>query len=489
MRTEDDALGGIDRRAFVVGSGAGALSLAASRRLAVETDGERVARAARAVAARLSPDGDPVPLRLVHPEGCEANLAPVVARFRKEAGVPVELQPTALDDIGTYLLQASLADADTWDIGLPATFVLPDLVAADCLCDLTGFAEQHESELLRNGMLYAAGDWDRDRRFGYQTDGDAYLLFYHRGLLESAEASAAFERQTGRALAPAKSWRELDEMMGFFARAANGGRTSTLFRTLDYTVWEWIARFSAKGRWLLDAELEPVVDSAEGVAALEELIAASASQYPQATQNGLFDNWRAFKTGRHFCNLGWGGTQKALRAADSRMRDQVLVAPLPGADDPSGPASIGYFNWGWDYVVARRSPRAELAYLFCLFAVCPGPSVEGVRGDGFFDPFRTEHYDDPAIQATYGRQFLEVHRDSLRGAMPDLYLRSQSEYLNALRSGIGRAMAGEVTPKVAMGVVADSWRRIHERVGRDEQRSRWASVRTRFPQQLRAWLR
>ncbi|MCK5944952.1 MAG: extracellular solute-binding protein [Planctomycetes bacterium] len=439
--------------------------------------------------ARRARAGRSVAIRLLYPEGSWANLDPVTTAFTAATGVEFVRVPVRVDETALHILTTTLARRQDWDVALPATFALPDLVAVGCLRDLTELAREHEPASIRAGMSFDVGDYHQDRLYGYQTDGDSYLVTYNRRLLEDDDHNRAFRARHGRDLGVARTWRELDEMMAFFAGADGGRHPSTLFRTTGYTAWEWWMRFASKGRLAFDGAFDPTIDSDEGVAALRELCAATSSQYGAAGSNGLFENWKAFGSGDYFCNLGWGGSQKALRGPDSAIRDDLLVASPPGADAADGPARIGYFNWGWNYCVGSGCAEAEIAYLFCLYAVCPEPSLRAVRRDGFFDPFRAEHYRDERIRSVYGAQFLAEHERSMAVAMPDLYLRGQTEYFDVLRRFVRAAAVGEIEPEVAMRTAADSWRRTTERLDVDSQQRQWASLLRRYPEALREFLR
>ena len=140
------------------------------------------------------------------------------------------------------------------------------------------------------------------------------------------------------------------------------------------------------------------------------MIAASQFLSPGAATNGLFENWADFAEGNKFCNIGWGGTQKYLNGDDSRVRGKLLFSPSPGGIVNGQLVKTAYFNWGWNYTVSSRSTHKEIAYLFALFACSPAISTLAVREQaGYFDPFRSRHYEDPEIQKTYTPEFLHAH--------------------------------------------------------------------------------
>ena len=278
--------------------------------------------------------------------------------------------------------------------------------------------------------------------------------------------------------------------MGFFHAPDKGRFGGTLFRTPSYMVWEWWARFHSKGVWPFSPQMVPQVAGEAGVATVEDLLRSTAHMTPGVDTMGLFDNWKRFSKGDVFANIGWGGTQKFLQQPSSPLRGKVTNGPTPGAQSNGRIVNVPYFNWGWNYVVTAASDQPELAYLFSLFASTPAISVQAVRqADGFFDPFRAEHYQDPGIIDVYTAPFLEVHQAAMREAIPDLYLKGQADYFKALAEGLDAALHGDASPEQAMTRVAQKWELITSRADRLAQIDRWQRLRQKYPPHLAGFLR
>ncbi|MDA8747597.1 extracellular solute-binding protein [Litoreibacter sp.] len=440
--------------------------------------------------ARDLAGGQPVTLRLLMPNGSGGNVAPVIAAFKKMTGIEIETVETPVDEITVELLLTTLSNAQQFDLALPATFGLPDLVAANAIQPITGFSERYEPPGFRDDILFGLGDQFDDHLYGFQTDGDAYMMFYHKGMLESTDEKARYADTFGQPLSVPLTWQDLDQQMGFFNRPDESQWGGLLFRTPGYLAWEWWVRFHAKGVWPFSPEMEPQIASDQGVEALEELIRATEALCPEALTLGLFDNWSRYSKGDVYCNIGWGGSQKYFNSNVSAMRGNMIHGPTPGGVVDGTLISTPYFNWGWNYVVPSNSRHAELSYLFALFAATPAMSTLAVQqADGFFDPFRPEHYENSEIQSAYTTDFLDVHRASMENAIPDLYLQGQGEYFRILSEWLVRALAREVTPQLALERVAQRWRLITNSSGMHVQKQRWAKLRSKYPKKLRATLR
>ncbi len=411
-------------------------------------------------------------LVILYPEGSLTNIKPVAEAFTKQTGVQISFQQTTVDDINTKMMLGAAQDISDYDIALPATFGIPDLVEAGALYDLSNFAAKYEPLIGYKPSLYALGDNYKGKKYGYQTDGDTYVMFYNKAWLESDKEQERFHKKYNRPLSIPKNWQELDELMAFFHRPGENKYGGCMFRTPRYMVWEWWIRFHANGAYPVDDNLQPNIAKEAGVKALEAMISATKHQHPSATTNGLFENWKQYGKGNCFANIGWGGSQKYFNSDKSQIKNKMVHTPTPG---------VSYFNWGWNYVVSKHTKHPELAYLFTLFATTNETSTMAVRRDGFFDPFRMQHYSDYTIKKVYTVSFLKAHKQTMTNAIPDFYLQGQGRYIQALQEAILSAHEGYVTAKEALEYAASQWNDITKEIGRESQIEQWGKLKQKYP--------
>ena len=424
-------------------------------------------------------------LRLLLPNGSGDNLKPIIAAFQSATGVKVTAIEAEVDDINTELSLDALRGSGNYDVALPATFGLPDLVDSGAILPLTKYAQRYEPKGFRDGILFGVGDSFDGETYGFQADGDTYLMFYNKAMLEDDDEKSRYEDTFGVSLSIPDTWQELDRQMGYFNRPDQDRWGGLLFRSPGYLAWEWWVRFHAKGFWPLSATMEPQIASDAGIEALEELIRAGENLHPDAYRLGLFDNWERYSKGDIYCNIGWGGSQKYFNGPKSKVRNRLAYGPTPGGMVRGQLLTVPYFNWGWNYVVTTSGSDPELGYLFALYASSPEMSTIAVRqSGGYFDPIRPEHYEDAGIVEAYSRDFLDVHRASLKNSIPDLYLKDQGEYLRTLGTGLNDAVAGRLDPKLALERVAQRWSLITSRAGKNQQRHRWAQLREKYPDHI-----
>jgi multiple sugar transport system substrate-binding protein len=145
-----------------------------------------------------------------------------------------------------------------------------------------------------------------------------------------------------------------------------------------------------------------------------------------------------------------------------------------------------YFNWGWNFVVSKKSKESELAYLFCLFACSPKMSILSVRDQsGYFDPFRKEHFNDSKITDVYSGDFLKVHLMSLKKSIPDFYIQGRGRYMSALKRAIQIANDGFMPVDKALDSAAERWVKITHTIGETDQVRQWKFLKKSYPEDLK----
>ena len=427
-------------------------------------------------------------LTLLYPMGCLDNLKPITKAFNEMTGVNITLREVVVDNINTHILLESAQGRYSFDVALPATFGLPELIEANTLSNLDQYAKKYQPNSYQQQSLYSLGDYYKGSLYGYQTDGDAYVMFYKKSWLEDEELNKKFLDQHGYSLKIPTTWQELDTMMKFFHDPEAKRYGGCLFRSPDYVHWEWWLRFHAKGSYPFDDNMQALIDSDAGIQALEELISATAYLHPKSKVNGLFENWKTYSEGNVFCNIGWGGSQKYLQK-QALTKNDMLYGLTPGIKNGESNQPISYFNWGWNYVVSKLSPNQEIAYLFTLFACSPTISTLSVRqAGGYFDPFRENHYIDEEINQIYTAEFLEVHKSSMENSIPDLYLQGQADYFGALKENIQLALRGTLSAEKALNLTAKQWSNISNNIGKGSQQKQWRFLKQQYPKNIRKLL-
>lgn len=417
-------------------------------------------------------------LNILIPDGSQSNVEAIARRFTAQTGVRANLQVAPVDDINTRILLADAAGGQNLDVALAATYGVPDLAQAGVILPLDAYVERYEPREFKPLILYSAGSYYQQQFYGYQTDGDVYLMFVNTNLLEAGDLHKRIADRLGHARQTFASWAEIDTAMSLAHGLSENIFGGSLFRSVGYLLWEFWLRLHSKGIRPLGTDGTPNLTHPLAIDALNELIAASQYLEPGSATQSLFQNWDSFAEGNTLMNIGWGGSQKAFRRKMGAQADGVVCFAPPGVSSQG----IPYFNWGWNYTVLSRSRRAELAYLFTLFAVSPAESTRAVRaGDGYFDPFQEAHYSDSQIRSVYSPAFLSVHKDAMHNCIPDFYLIQQGRYFAALSKSLQLAYKGRVSANEAMRLAAREWTALHQEIGWELQLSVWQDLSSKYP--------
>lgn len=126
----------------------------------------------------------------------------------------------------------------SYDIALPATFGIPDLVEANAIAVLDEFSKRYQPVNFNQNSLYTIGDSYRGHHYGYQNDGDTYLMFYNTEFLNAKRHQNSFADQHGYTLGVPETWEQLDAMMAYFHAPEEGRYGGSLFRVPTHMLWE-----------------------------------------------------------------------------------------------------------------------------------------------------------------------------------------------------------------------------------------------------------
>lgn len=430
------------------------------------------------------------PLSILYPEGSKGNLLPVIQLFSNLTDISVNLQEAPRDEINTYILLGNMKKDSKFDVVLPSTFGLPDLIETKSIADLSDFVKKYEPEEIKKKMFYHAGNDYKNRSYAYLADGDVSLMYYNTKFLESMIDKKKYHEEFGQDLRIPETWNELDQQIRFFYNPKKETYGGCLFRNSIHAVGEWWLRFHSKGFYPFGTDLKPQIDQEAGIRALEELIKITPYLHPDVMKDDVSDNVKNFEKGHSYCNINWGGAQKYYVQNKSNFLKSLTYALPPGMVTKEKVHRFSYFSWGTSYAVSSKSRQQELAYLFILFASCPLPSTLSVREmSGRFDPYRVEHYADSLIQNSYGKNFLTMHKRGITNCIPGLYLQGQSKYMNALKANIDLALQKKLKPHQAMKVVANEWEKITDDQGRASQLEQWRTIKAQYPANLQKLLK
>jgi multiple sugar transport system substrate-binding protein len=133
----------------------------------------------------------------------------------------------------------------------------------------------------------------------------------------------------------------------------------------------------------------------------------------------------------------------------------------------------------------------ELAYLFMQWYLDADISATWLPDPGgWYEPFRLSHYDAkrfPQVQAEWGADYFAIMLDNAANwFVPDLQMEGGTRYDDALDKQFSAILKSGADPKKAMDSVAADWESITDDVGRDKQKTDWATIKGQYGPKIAA---
>lgn len=340
-------------------------------------------------------------------------------------------------------------------------------------------------------------------------DGDRHTLQYRRDLLEDPAYRAEFRKRTGRELAVPETWKELHEVARFFhGRTLAGGKMIagiTEVTVSDALIGNQFIKRAAPyakhpdvgGGFYFDLEtMEPLVNTPGWVEALQDFVDAQ-DLYPRGGKNfNFFDVIPSFGRGDAVFSDSWDDPFVQAMEKDSPIRDKVAVALSPGSrrvwnrregrwDEFPEPNRVPYIAYGWTCGVSRHTPHRAAAFDFLgYFANPENHAADLAVGRYGVNPFRRADLDvgfwtrragwGEAAARSYVETLVAHAREKHR--VLDLRIHLGQQYVEALATGVYRALTGRESPQAALDKVAERWRELTRRVGVDRQREAYRPI-------------
>lgn len=420
-------------------------------------------------------DGDT--FTVMHHSGQRNQLVPSLDKWNDLTGLNFVSSEVGLEgDIYTKTMNE--ATVRTGDIDIFLTFVnwIADFAESGVIVDQTDWWEAYRPEVTSGSSPYlkpldAFTSLYKGRRFSMGADNDTFSMFYRKDL-------------AGAGSVP-ETWEEFDEWVADHHTDDVHGVHMYAERFFAYT--GWAARFISKGGAFFDDEMDPLILSDEGVAAVEEMTnLADNYMWPDAVSGDWTGAYSRFPEGSVFAAWAWPSLgQFAENPEESNVAGNVGAMPIPGTEHSGlGVVRAVPHVVGWSYSISRYGKAPEAAYAFLQWFCGPEIGLESLSRTGTLDPFRTTWFDDPGMKESYGEDLLSTLLEMTGQAFPDISLRGANEYLDNLNLNLQQAFGGQKDPESALQDTADAWQEITDRLGRGTQIEAWESERSSYPQQI-----
>jgi len=199
------------------------------------------------------------------------------AKFEQESGIKLDVQKAPYLEYAAKVFNDATTKAGTFDVILMETNRLGDLDNAGYLTDVTDWVEKYDPDL--EEMVPPVGRVSsiyNGKYVGIPTDGDVFIFYYRKDLLEDPSEQEAFKAKYGRDLAVPLTYDEYNEVLEFFTRPDEGlfGAVEWRIKGVNYW-WFWQRLWSGGGTYFND-DGSAAINSEAGIKALEDMKAMSA---------------------------------------------------------------------------------------------------------------------------------------------------------------------------------------------------------------------
>lgn len=387
----------------------------------------------------------------IYMTGVYADSAHTLAEeFERETGIHVRIISapylTLHEKELTELLNGSrhydiMQVAQQWD-----GEILPHLLPMDKLAGANGSSLDDFIPQIRR----SCGELD-GHTYGLPMACDAITLLYRTDVF--AARSAEFERLTGHKLAPPQSWGDYLELARFFNSESLYGNIIMGLKEQNFTLWSGI--FFGMGGKLVDDHWHPTLNSDIGVRSLTLFVEMFRYAPPNSQALGIEKANALFLQGWGAMYLTWPSliweqmqdtnlcqvSGKVAAAVIPGMRPQVSAWSLGINDNCEDPAAA--FKWVTFYLNKTNTKRLLLDY-----------------GKG--SPRISSYRDAECRQKVF---YLPEVGDGLESGVPRFRIPPSQELCDYLDDQISQAVAGRITPRVALDRTAAYWRSVLKKTG------------------------
>ncbi len=316
-------------------------------------------------------------------------------------------------------------------------------------------------------------------------DGDIHIMYWNKVAFDRADNKKKFKAKYNYDLAAPKTWKQWDEAAEFFHGWGWDGSDRKLFgagasykpSASGFSYHWWRQRFFAYGGQYFDKDMKPLVNTAAGVRALDEMV-RTMPYYPPGVL--LFESEEP-KTllvkGEIPLLHSWTSTGKRVgNPAESVIVGKAGFGLVPGAEIDGKVIHRPAITPGRGMAVSRYSKKKEVTMKVLEFISLPDQSLKIVMdAKTIMDPWRVSHLRSPIFRKAFpdADKYLDAIEATFPFLVPDPVIPAADEYQRKLSFEITEALAKRKSPKEALDSAAAEWEKVTDRRGRDKQKAQW----------------
>jgi multiple sugar transport system substrate-binding protein len=411
------------------------------------------------------------------------NSFPDFARKWEElTGIKLEIVPLGYTDIPAKIMQEGVAKTGVYDIFNDFPYTMPDAVGAKVIIPLDQYAAKYKPDFsgIAAGLQYQ--QYYDDKLYIMVNDGDHLILALRKDLVENPQAMAEYKAKFNQDLGCPDTVAEWAQQASFFQTSEGATRWGVKF---DKPLYGALAHRSINFSYrhfpvymkglLFDKDMNPRITTPDGIAAIKAF-AASVDNMPKDIQGwGTPQIYPFWASGQAYSAMSFPSVISfGSSNPDSVIKGKQIACLIPGKMINGALVRRSPQAAGTGYMVSAYSKNPELAYLFIQWFTSPSVSDEAVaHPKGFWDPFRDDQVNNPAIIGRFGEQIVRTTLENSKYAASLLLIEGNYEYFKILDVNLADVMNKNITAEEAAKRIEAGWNKVTSDVGRPNQIRIW----------------
>jgi multiple sugar transport system substrate-binding protein len=411
------------------------------------------------------------------------NSFPDFARKWEElTGIKLEIVPLGYTDIPAKIMQEGVAKTGVYDIFNDFPYTMPDAVGAKVIIPLDQYAAKYKPDFsgIAAGLQYQ--QYYDDKLYIMVNDGDHLILALRKDLVENPQAMAEYKAKFNQDLGCPDTVAEWAQQASFFQTSEGATRWGVKF---DKPLYGALAHRSINFSYrhfpvymkglLFDKDMNPRITTPDGIAAIKAF-AASVDNMPKDIQGwGTPQIYPFWASGQAYSAMSFPSVISfGSSNPDSVIKGKQIACLIPGKMINGALVRRSPQAAGTGYMVSAYSKNPELAYLFIQWFTSPSVSDEAVaHPKGFWDPFRDDQVNNPAIIGRFGEQIVRTTLENSKYAASLLLIEGNYEYFKILDVNLADVMNKNITADEAAKRIEAGWNKVTSDVGRPNQIRIW----------------
>jgi len=398
------------------------------------------------------------------------------AKFERESGLKLKPQTAPFLQYFDKIFADAATKGGNYDVVFAEHNRMGDLDAAGYLTDLTAWVTKYNPWLV-DVIAPQNRVWSRynGKYVSLPTDGDVFIFYYRKDLLNDPAEQAAFKKKYGHPLRVPQSFDEYNRVLEHFTQPDKGLYGAVEWRVKGVTYWWfWQRLWSLGGSYFSTKDMSATINSKPGVQALEDLKAMNKYMPPDVLSYGYVETVAAMQSGKAFSNITWPAAGKnANDAKVSKTVGKWGYALVPGYVVKGKVNHKSMSAPGYGMVVSNVSKGSkEAAYLYCQWFTSPENLIIADNNPkGNTDVLRKSIFNAPIEDKIFpgAGAYNKAHELNLAHAVPDPILPGYTKYTDALEIEISNFMTGGKSAQSALDDAAKEWDKITDSYSRDKQ--------------------